>query len=442
MGPMADDTWGTHTMSSIDVVDGERIAAEQDDPTSANRPRRGRIGRFLASYPRAVWMLTIANTILWVGRGMVMPYLFIYFNDVVGIPGKIVGGGIAVSSLLASGFVIAAAPQIDRRGAQPMLLVSIVGLALTTLVYPWATTIPTYLLVTAVFFMFDQFYWPAVNSATVPLARPSQVAEALALIRCAFIAGVGLGSLLGGLLVTGGGIAEYRLMYTLSVGVLVVATLVVWRAVPDQRMEARSASGRAGSWRDLFADRLFMSISALLFIVVIGYSQLQVNIPAFLHREARISEGAIGVLFTIKMLVILAIQLPLAARVNRGVLGRLLAYSCGFFVVGLLMITFTPQLGLAAAAMVFVLFTLGEVLFAPITSIVPVRLSPAHLRGRYFAAQSIMWGAAWGLASLFAGIALDSPRPELLWPLLSAAMVVAAIWAWRLRREARLAPPL
>jgi predicted MFS family arabinose efflux permease len=398
------------------------------------------VRRFVAGYPRAVWILTIANAVLWTGRGMVMPYLFIYFNEIVGLPGSVVGGGIAVSALVSSAFVILVAPLIDRRGAQPMLLLSIVGVAALTLAYPWATTIPTYLLVTCIFFMFDQLYWPAVNSTTVPLSDPSQVAEALALVRCSFIAGVGIGSLIGGVMVTGGGIDEYRAMYTVSVGVILVGGLIVWRAVPAVVIAARESSGVPGTWRGLFADRLYVATLGLLFIVIVGYSQLQVNIPAFLHREAHISEAAIGALFTVKTLVILAVQLPIAARVNRGSIGRLLAYACAFFASGLLAVTFTPEVGIPAAIILFVLFTLGEVLFAPVTSIVPVRLAPVHLRGRYFAAQSIVWGAAWGFASFAAGVALDSPRPELLWPILAVAMLVATVWSWRLRAEARLSP--
>lgn len=423
-------------MSRADVREGLEAGA------AADRGRHNRLRGIRDAYPRGVWLLTAGNAILWTGRGMTMPYLFIYFHQIAGIPGSIVGGGIAAASLVASLFVIAAAPQIDRRGAQPMLLLAIVGLALSTLVYPWATTIPTFLLMTGVFFMFDQFYWPAVNSTAVPLATPGHEAEALALVRWAFIAGTGLGSLIGGVMVSGGGMAEYRVMYTVSVGVVLAAALVIWRGVPAVSSAGSSGGGRQGSWRELFADRLYLALLGLLFVVIVGYSQLQVNIPAFLHREAGIAEGAIGALFTIKTLVILAVQLPVAARVNRGVIGSLLAVSSAFFVGGLLAVTATPAFGLAAAAVVFALYTFGEVLFAPTTSIVPVRLAPVHLRGRYFAAQSIMWGAAWGFASLTAGIAFDSPRPVLLWPILAVWLVLAAGWAWRLRWEARLAPPV
>jgi predicted MFS family arabinose efflux permease len=348
--------------------------------------------------------------------------------------------GVVVSSI----FAVGVARQIDRRGPRLLLLFALVGIAATTLIYPWATTILTYLAVTALFFMADQLYWPALNSTTVPLSSAGRITEGLTLLRCSYIVGVGLGGLIGGLMVTGGGAGEYRLLYVVSVVVVLAAALIVWRGVPPVRLPTPTDREPRGSWRAMFDDRLYVGTLGLLIVVLLGYIQLQASIPAFLHREADISEGTIGVLFTIKMLVVLAIQLPVAAVVNRGNVGQLLALSCLFFCGGLIAVYFTiaaaAAIAFACVLLVFALFTLGEVLFAPLTAITPVRLAPLHGRGHYFTAQSIGWGIAWGIASLSAGVALDSPRPELLWPLLAALMVVAGIWSWRLRREPRLAP--
>jgi predicted MFS family arabinose efflux permease len=434
-----------HTrVAQIDIVDeieSERQVVGVESGPALGRRRRGSLRRLVGEFPRPVWRLTIGNTILWLGRGMVMPYLFIYFNEVAGLPASIVGGGIAVSAVVSSVFVVFGAPQIDRRGAQPVLLVALAGLAVMTLFYPWAITIPTYLVVTMLYFTFDQLYWPAVNSALVPLSDPNRVAEALALLRCSYIAGIGVGSLIGGAMVTGGGLHQYRVMYTVSVGVIVAAIAVIWRGVPVVKPAPHERGDREGSWSELFSDRLYIGTMCLFFFVVLGYSQLQVNVPAFLHKEAGISEGAIGALFTVKMLIVLAIQLPIAARINRGNLGRLLALSSAFFAFGLFAILFTLTVGIAAAVVVFALFTLGEVLFAPISAIIPVRLSPVHMRGRYFAGQSVVWGMAWGFGAFSAGVALDSAWPALLWPILAVVMVGAAVWSARLATESRLAPP-
>jgi predicted MFS family arabinose efflux permease len=422
---------------------------EARDIADATRPpgeleRRNRLPAALLArartYPRAVWLLTLANTVLWIGRGMSLPFIFIFFSDVVGLPSSLVGGGIAISIAFACLFSLFLAGQIDVRGGQPVLLTAIVVVALVTLVYSWATLPATFLLVTLVLYTADQLYWPAVNAAMVPLIEPARVAQSLALLRCGFVLGMGLGSLIGGAMVTGGGLPEYRLMYVLSAGVIALAAALIWRLVPPVKLPSRDARGMPGTWRAVLADRLNLATLGVMFLIVLGYCQLQVSIPAFLHQEARITEGTIGLLFLLKTVITLGLQLPIAARIAVGNLGRLLAVGSGFFVSGLLVVALAPDIGVPAAAAVFLLFTAGELLFAPITSVVPVRLAPHHLRGRYFTAQSVMWGASWGLSSFAAGLALDSSRPALLWPLLAALMVVAIVWSWGLRAEQRLAP--
>jgi predicted MFS family arabinose efflux permease len=427
-------------VQEAEVIELGEVAARPGELERRNR-LHGRLLDRARSYPRDVWLLTLANTVLWTGRGMSMPFLFIFFSDVAGLSSSLVGAGIALSVVLASLFVLAVAGQIDLRGGQPILLAAITGVALLTLAYGWAITPATFLLATVVLFTADQLYWPAVNSTLVPLIEPARVAEGLALLRCAYILGIGLGGLVGGVMVAGGGLDEYRLMWVISAGIVGLAAVLIWRLVPAVKLPSRDAHGLPGTWRAVLADRLNLAVLGVMFVVIFGYCQLQLSIPAFLKQEAAIDEGTIGALILLKTIITLGLQLPVAARISYGNLGRLLAVAAGFFLSGLLAVALAPEIGVPAAALVFLLFTAGELLFAPITSVAPVRLAPDHLRGRYFAAQSVVWGAAWGLSSFAAGLALDSPRPVLLWPLLAGLMVVGALWSWRLRNERRLAPP-
>ena len=50
-----------------------------------------------SAYPRPVWMMALCNLILWTGRGIVIPFVVIYFSQIVGT--AIVGAGIAASGL-------------------------------------------------------------------------------------------------------------------------------------------------------------------------------------------------------------------------------------------------------------------------------------------------------------------------------------------------------
>lgn len=164
------------------------------------------------------------------------------------------------------------------------------------------------------------------------------------------------------------------------------------------------------------------------------------SVPAFLRAEAGIGEGRIGALFFMNTILVVLTQVPIAARVDRGNVGWLLSLAALIWSLAFLAMIATPGYS-AAAILVFLAFTGGELIFMPITAIVAVRLAPLHLRGRYFSLLSVTWGGSWAIATLSAGIALDLSRPVLLWPVMSALMVMGALGALRLRSVARLTPP-
>ena len=400
---------------------------------------RVRLRTRVTEYPRSVWMLTAAVLTLWTGRGMVTPFLIIYFSQIVGIQASIVGAVIAGTGLAAVAFVFVVAGQIDKHGGKPVLMTTLAMIALATLLSAWAHSLLTFLLVSVLLYGASQLYWPSIDTVTVAIADSDKVIPAMALLRVGMAVGIGLGGLAGGLLVAGGGLPEYRLLFIASAVLIAIGGLIVWKAVPDAPKDSGHETGSNGSWADVLADRTFMYGLVVLFSLVLGYTQLNMSVPPFLRAEAGISESTIGGLFFMNTILVVLMQVPIAARVDRGNVGRLLAVASVIWGAAFLTMIVTPGFA-PAAVLVFIAFTAGQVIFMPLTGILAVRLAPVHLRGRYFAALSITWGASWAIATLTAGIALDLPRPILLWPAMAALMAAGALAALRMRSVARLEP--
>jgi predicted MFS family arabinose efflux permease len=385
--------------------------------------------------------MALCNLILWTGRGMVIPFTVIYFSQIVGLSASIVGSGIAVSGLGGIVFVMFIAGQIDRRGGHPVLLSCLVVIALATFAYPLATSVITFLIVTIVLNFASQLYWPSSDATIASLSGANRVPEAMSILRVANAVGIGLGGLIGGVMVSGGGMSEYRVMFMASALMVTAAALLVWRAVPAVILHSTSDDGEHGSWSDVLPDRTFVYSLGVLFILVFGFTQMTMSVPAFLRREAGISEGTIGLLFTMNMLIVVMTQIPITARVNRGNLGKLLSFGALLWVVAFICMLGTVEYGLIAAVAAFLSFTAGELIFMPSTAIIPIRLAPVHLRGRYFAALSIIWGGSFAIASFIAGIALDLSDSSVLWPVMAGLMVLGAVGASRLQRSRRLDVP-
>jgi MFS family permease len=254
-----------------------------------------------------------------------------------------------------------------------------------------------------------------------------------ALLRVANALGIGAGGLIGGLMVTGGGEAQYRLLYIAAgVGVALAGGLVYATVHPGRTASGTVRAGDSmttGSWREVFADRRFVYTQVVMFILLAGFTQLQVSVPPYLRAEAGINETAIGLLFTINTLIVVALQIWVARRIAGWGRGLTLALAAIFWSIAYLMIGGTPWLH-ALPFLAIAVYTIGEMAFMPTTGVIVVELAPAELRGRYLAFSSIIWGAAYGLSSWAAGLVLASERSALLWPGLVCVLLLGGAAAW------------
>lgn len=402
--------------------------------------RRERLRATFNAYPRAVWFMALCNLILWTGRGTVIPFTVIYFSQIVGLSASLVGAGIAASGLGGIAFVMLVAGQIDRRGGHPVLLLCMSIIAMATLGYPWATNVWLFLLVTVVLTFASQLYWPSSDATIASITDPTRVAEAMSILRVANAIGIGAGGFIGGALATGGGMAEYRVLFLTSAAMVGSAALLVWRTVPSVVLPSKSADGAHGTWSDILPDRTFLYSLVVLFMLIFGFTQITMSVPAFLRAEAGIGEGTIGLLFTLNTILVVLTQIPITARVNQRHISRPLALGAVLWAMAFAWFLMTPILGVPAAIAAFLSFTAGELLFMPITAIIPVRLAPVHLRGRYFSLTSVVWGGSYSFASLVGGVALDLPEPAVLWVVMIGLMLAGGASALRLQSSGRLNP--
>lgn len=412
-----------------------------EEPRTATAPGAfARLRSLIAQHSRPVWLMALGNLILWTGRGMTIPFLVIFFSQIVGLRASIVGSGIGAASLGGIGFLTLVAGQIDRRGGRPVLLTCMGVIAAATAIYPWGTSVWTFLAITIVLNFASQVYWPASDATIASLTERTRVAEAMSVLRVANAVGIGVGGMLGGAIVAGGGVQQYRILFVVSAVMIASAAILVSRTVPSIRLHATDGGGAHGTWADVLPDRTFIFGLFILFIFVFGFTQITMSVPAYLREAAGIGEGTIGALFLLNTIIVVSTQIPVAAWINRGRIGPPLAMASALWTVAFVLILATPRVGIGAAIAAFATYTAGEVLFMPVTAVVPVRLSPMHLRGRYFSATSIVWGGSFAVATFAAGIALDMPNPGVIWPVMAVLMVLGGVLSVRFTRSPRVAP--
>jgi MFS family permease len=390
--------------------------------------------------PRSIWVLTAAMAVLLTARNMAVPFLIIYFGQVRGFGEAVAGAGIMVNAVAGVVFTLLVAGLIDRIGTRPVLIATMIGIGLMTLALPVVDSAPSFFLVMALYGLAAQLFWPAADGLATSLISLYQAARMFALLRVANAIGIGLGGLLGGLIISGGGAAEYRVMYIVSaIGCFIAALVVLFFIRPEVKAPEQDSSfhdfGEAAGWRAVLADRRFIASQLIVFILVAGLMQMQVAMPPYLRTEAGISESFIGGLLAFKTVLLVIFQMPVAGRIANWPRGITLSIAGITWMIAYALIGFSPWL-IVLPLVAACIFVIGEMLFMPTSAVVVVDLAPEKLRGRYLAVNTVAWGIGWGVSSFFAGALLSTTVPWVIWPATIALMAAGVIGGWLYDRTA------
>jgi MFS family permease len=379
--------------------------------------------------------------VLFTARGMTVPFLVIFFGQVRGFGEAVAGAGIMVNAIAGVVFTLFMAGLIDRVGARPVLIATMAGIGLMTLALPLVESVPAFFVVMGLYGLAAQLFWPASDGlATSLISHMRQASRLFALLRITNALGIGGGGLIGGLLVSGGGLSEYQTMYLISAAGCILASLMVLLTIhPERRVPEQESSfrqfGESSGWWAVLADRRFLFSQVVIFILVAGFMQLQVAMPPYLRSEAGISESFIGALFAFKTVVLVIIQMPVASRISNWGRGITLSLAGVCWMIAYALIGFSTWLAVLPVIAV-VVFVVGETLFMPTSGVVVVDLAPERLRGRYLALSSVAWGTAWGFSSLIAGMMLSSSIPWVIWPSVVVWIFAGVIGGWWFDRGA------
>jgi MFS family permease len=390
--------------------------------------------------PRSIWVLTLAMGVLLTARGMAVPFLIIYFGQVRGFGESVAGAGIMVNAIAGVIFTLLLAGLIDRVGTRPMLIATMIGVGVATITFPLVNSLPTFFLAMIVYGVAAQLFWPAADGLATSLISMYQAARMFALLRVANAVGIGGGGLIGGLIISGGGEVEYRLMYIVSaIGCLIAAGIVVFFIRAPVRAPEQDSSfhdfGEAAGWKAVLVDKRFIASQVIVFILVAGYMQLQVAMPPYLRAEAGFGESMIGALLAFKTVLLVIFQMPIAGRIANWKRGITLSIAGLIWMGAYVLIGLSPWLFVLPIVAVCV-FVVGEMLFMPTSAVVVVDLAPERLRGRYLAVNSVAWGTGWGFSSFIAGVLLSTSIPWIIWPATIALMGAAVIGGWLYDRTA------
>ncbi|MGW9368703.1 MFS transporter [Streptomyces xanthophaeus] len=361
------------------------------------------------------------------GTGLLRPFLLLYGVMVLKLSAP--AAGIAMTAGIVVG--LACMPAVGRwldRGARSTvvaasMLVRVLGVALllaTPTGHVWLFT------AAALFLGTGNQAWPAAHAALVAtVAHGRERDTALAAGRALRNAGMGVGALLATACLAGGATALQALAAVTGLAYLTAAALA-WSVRLRAQPAAAPAEGGDGNGGDVPRMRSLLAANVLYAFCL---NVPEIALPLVLVTQLHASPVWSAAIFVANTVLVVTLQVPvtlLMARFPRRTVLALAGVLLSVSYLGFLVATSLGDgWGAPAVALVSVICTLGEIVYAGSATALVTVLAPARVLGRTLARFELSTG--FGLAVSPAVITALAPHgPTALWGSLAAATLLSA----------------
>ena len=375
-----------------------------------------------------------------IGNGLVLPYTFIYFHTIRGIPtaiaGLIIGYG-AFASLVVSPLV---GNLVDHWGPKPVLIGSLLVSSAGYSSLGFVKNAGQAIFVITICSFGQSAMWPSQSAISTELT-PDHLRERIYGVQFAMLnLGIGIGGLISSLAVTLDNARSFELLFIgdgISYLVYLVAVLALGNVGHRTEKERAENAARDEGWREVVADKVFVkfwfvAIGAIFF----GYSQMEVGFTAFSTTISGMQPRDLAWAYAANTFLIAFLQLWVVKKLEKLQRKKGIAIAAVIWVASWISLAISGLIN--TGALIFVIgcqfiFAIGEMVWSPILPSIANQLAPDHLRGRYNAAATNTWQIAMIGGPAVAGTLLGA---DLHWYWLGGLMLgllVVATAAMRLK---------
>ncbi len=349
-----------------------------------------------------------------VGFGIILP-LLPFYGDRFGASGTQIA--ILVFSYSAAQLVMAPlwGRLSDRYGRRPILILGLVGSALSYLVFAFAGSILA-LLLSRVMAGAAGANVPVAQAYIADVTPPEQRAGGMGLIGAAFGLGFIFGPAIGGILAPIAPEAPGLAAAGLCLGNAVLAFFFLPESLDRQKTPRSSDSSRIlpqpsqllgwSELRKIVRDRAFMEVLLLSFLFIAAFSVIHPVFPLFASERLGLDERGVGWVFaymgTVSAIMQGGIVRVLAPRIGEQGLVRASALP---FVAGLLVIGYAESLPVLLGGITLLAIGFGGSLPALVSLL--SRAAPPELQGGSLGIGQSVGAVARILGPLIGGLAWD-----------------------------------
>lgn len=404
-------------------------------------PRRA-ADKLIATYvdafrdlPRDVWWLSAALLVNRAGT-MVLPFLSLYLTREVGM-GVVEAGHLV--ALFGAGSVAGSAlggwlsDRIDPVAVQRWTLVGTAGLMLALI---GVTSLSWLRLLFFLVGLVGDAFRPAMMVAVTRSSPPELRTRSFALMRLAANAGMAIGPATGGWLAS----FNYDLLFVVDAATCLGAALVLAIALPSSRRVTAAAGSVA--LRASFAplrDVPFLLYMFVIFAVSVSFFQVFTVLPLHLRDGYGLAETGVGSMLALNAGIIVLVEMVLLRRLEGEDPLRIAALGGLLIGGGLALLPLGPPLAFAVLATV--IWTFGEMLTLPISTVIVSMRGGDASTGGYMGVYMVTFGLAFIVAPWAGTRVYEQYGPGVLWSAIGVLGILVAV-ACELLRPALALPAM
>ncbi len=388
------------------------------------------------------------------GNGLTLALLIVYLSTVREIPLGVATALLAWQAVLALVISPISGTLVDRFGPRHVLLAAVLVEAVGVFSYGFVTSTGSAFLAMTVVAVGGAGIWGPSSALTARIVAPSDRATAFGFGFMLLNLGLGLGGLISSTIVDLDDPSTFVRLYTytslayiaLFVAVLSMGNVGRAPVLDPGAQRADEASGtsasapESGGWMDVLRDRTLLRFAAAgLLMLTFGYGSIDAGASVFITDFVGLPARYIGIVFAANTAVIVISQLFVLSVVKGRSRARVLAGVGVMWAISWLLfgsaLTTDGWVAVGMLILAMSVFAVGETMWSPTAPALLNDLAPEHLRGRYNAFQSVLWGVSGALGPLLTGLFLSARMGEVWTATLAVGCLAAAVIALRLRQH-------
>ena len=396
------------------------------------------------TYPHQFWLLFWGAFFTRASISMIWPFVTVIIRERLDISLTTAALLLTIQSIASLLSTLAVGSIMDKVGRKMPIVLSLMGGALALLGMATASTFEQWGILMALYGIFLPPFNIGLNTIVADIVEPDKRSSAYALIRMISNAGIAIGPVIGGILVTLMSFDAVYYLIAIAYGILAIFVLtMIQETKPDVPETGDNGPMASKGYGYILRDTVFMGMFVMFMLVMFGNTQIFILLPVYSKENFGLVESQYSLLLTINATMVVLFQYIITKVTDRYRPLSVMALAALLYAVGLGSVAVGYDLPTFAISMIIV--TLGELMLVPTALTFIAHIAPIELRARYMGIFGLGWPLAAGIGPVIGGFLNDNFSPIAMWIgasglALVGAMGFIAIMLYRRREKVKQMP--